>query len=269
MLLSNAEYVPLRLLRRFVLRDSLLLRFGAFVPYYRPNRNQVDPSPIIDEYARHLAAERFSPRGKRILEIGVGRTNSAGYEMAARFAPASIIAFEPFVGFAPIDDAKFLSQIAGKHRCEPGSLLGRIRRLESTHSISDASVDLILSSSVLEHVNYPSRLFAELRRMLAPDGAMLHLVDYRDHFFKYPFHFLQFRKATWNRWLNPGDLPIWRLYDHLEHLQASGFTSRVIAETRDREAFASIAAYVSADFRKNDERLQTTTAALWAINTNC
>jgi SAM-dependent methyltransferase len=268
MLLSNVEYVPLRLLRRFVLRESLLLRFGAFVPFYRINRNQVDPSPIVDEYARHLAANNFSPRGKTILEIGVGRTNSSAYEIAAQFIPASVIAFEPFVGLAPFDDARILEKIAERHRCEPVLIREKVRRLETTRSIPDASVDLILSSSVLEHVNDPARLLVELRRMLAPGGVMLHIVDYRDHFFKYPFHFLQFRKATWNRWLNPGDLPIWRLYDNFEQLEANAFTVRVMAETQDPEAFAKIAAYVSVDYRMDDERLKTTTAALWATDSN-
>ena len=35
---------------------------------------------------------------------------------------------------------------------------------------------------------------------------MLHVVDYRDHFFKYPLHFLQFSQNTWRRFLNPGRL---------------------------------------------------------------
>src|SRR5450432_2663195 len=100
MLISNLEYVPLRLLRRFVLRDSVLLRFGNLIPYYRVNLNQSDPALLVDRYAANLQAAGFQPKGKRLLEIGVGRTNSVAYEMAARFAPQALAAFEPYVGFA-------------------------------------------------------------------------------------------------------------------------------------------------------------------------
>jgi hypothetical protein len=93
---------------------------------------------------------------------------------------------------------------------------------------------------------------------------MLHIVDYRDHFFKYPYHFLQFRKNTWNRWLNPGDLPVWRIYDHIEQLEAAGFTVRIFEEVRDLPEYAKIAEYVSSDYRREDERIAVLAAALWA-----
>jgi len=264
MLPSNIEYISLRLARRYLFRDALLLRFGAFFPYYRTNHNQVNPAPLVDVYARHLLAEHFPTQGRCLLEIGVGRTNSTCYEIAARFSPASVLAFEPFVAFGKAEDASLLTQIATLHHCEAASLAHCIRRISELADVPDNSVDLVLSSSVLEHVSDPVVLFRELRRVLAPNGAMLHLVDYRDHFFKYPFHFLQFKKATWNRWLNPGDLPVWRMYDHIDQLESSGFVVRLIEEERDVAAYGRIAPYVSSDYRVTDERLQTTTAALWA-----
>ena len=75
-------------------------------------------------------------------------------------------------------------------------------------------MDVVLSNSVLEHVQDLPALFAELARILAPGGVMLHRVDYRDHFFKYPFHFLLYPRWVWNWFLNPGDLPRWRYDDH-------------------------------------------------------
>jgi SAM-dependent methyltransferase len=268
MRISNLEYISLRLLRRFILPDAFLLRFGRFIPYYRTNRNQVDPSSLVDDYALLLSKTGFPTQGQRLLEIGVGRTNSSCYEIVARFLPESVLALEPFVSLGTEEDSNLLRQIAERHHCEPSSFKGRVRRIQSLGSIPDHSVDLVLSSSVLEHVSDPLSLFSELRRVLSPQGAMLHLVDYRDHFFKYPFHFLQFRKATWNRWLNPGDLPVWRLYDHLTQLEDSGFEVRVLAETRDPAAFSSIASRVASDYLRDQENLQTTTAALWAIIQN-
>lgn len=264
MLGSNLEYVSLRLLRRFVLSDRFLLRFGGLVPYYRTNLNQVDPAPVADSYVRHLASANYSPEGKHVLEIGVGRTNSTCYEIAARFPTASLIGFEPYVEFGGKEDEMLLRAVASRHRREPASLAGSVCRVRDLDCIADNGVDLVLSNSVLEHVADPLALFRRLRHVLAPGGAMLHLVDYRDHFFKYPYHFLQFDRATWNRWLNPGDLPVWRLYDHVEQLEAAGFSVSVLGETRDPKAFSSIAADVSPVFRRDDERVQVMTAALWA-----
>ena len=265
MLISNLEYIPLRLVRRFVLSDRLLLRFGAFVPYYRMNLNQAAPARLVDDYARHLASANCNPSNCRILEIGVGRTNSVAYEMAARFAPTAFTAFEPFVEFAPGEDKALLSRIAERHSRPAEDLRSRILRVTRLGELPTGSVDLVLSGSVLEHVGDPLALFSELHRILAPGGAMLHLVDYRDHFFKYPYHFLQFSKASWNQWLNPGDLPVWRLYDHMDQLAASGFSVRVLEQTRDRIAFAAIAHRVSSDYRRGDDRIQVATAAIWAV----
>jgi SAM-dependent methyltransferase len=264
MLWSNFEYISLRLLRRTVFRDSLLLRLGGLVPYYRTNLNQSDPTRLVDQYARFLALEGYSPKGKRLLEIGVGRTNSVSYEISARFAPEAITSFEPYVKLAQSEDTKWLSRTAQRHDRTAASLSAMVQRHTNFNAIADGSIDLVLSGSVLEHVSDPCSLFSNLDRVLAPNGVMLHLVDYRDHFFKYPYHFLQFRKEVWNRWLNPGDFPGWRVYDHLEQLAAAGFSVQVLAETQDANAFAEIAEQVSQDYRRHDERLKTTTAALWA-----
>jgi hypothetical protein len=50
MLLSNIEYVALRLVRRFLLKDAFLLRFGHWFPYYRVNHNQLDAARIAERY---------------------------------------------------------------------------------------------------------------------------------------------------------------------------------------------------------------------------
>jgi SAM-dependent methyltransferase len=261
---GNAEYISLRLIRRFLLRDSFLLRFGKFVPYYRPNRNQVDPGALVDDYERQLAAVGYDSRRARILEIGVGATNATGYEIAARLKPANLTLLEPFVPFAIAEDRALLETIARKYGMEPDALGSAARRVTTFAALPPHSIDLVLSSSVLEHVSDPPSLFSAARRALAPNGVMLHLVDYRDHFFKYPYHFLQFDRAYWRRWLNPGDLPVWRLYDHLEQLSAAGFRVRALETKTLPDEFALVRNRISKDFRRDDPHLAVTFAAIWA-----
>jgi len=264
MLLSNLEYIPMRLARRFLFRDAFLLRFGKLVPHYRVNRNQADPRPLIADYARHLSSQSFDPAGRSVLEIGVGATNSTGYEFVARFNPERIFLFEPFVALAAHDDDALLNATATRNGRTTASIAGSISRLDALAGVPDASIDLVLSSSVLEHVGSPDSLFDELHRILKPDGTMLHLVDYRDHFFKYPLHFLQFSRGTWERFLNPGDLPRWRVYDHLEQLTRAGFDPRILNQTREDAAFARIAPQIAGEFRRDHPLLAVGTAALWA-----
>ncbi len=261
MLQSNLEYLPLRLLRRFVFRDALLLRWGHLLPYYRTNLNQTDPAPLVASYALHVALEGDLAE---LLEIGVGATNSTGYELAARCPRARVTLLEPFVPLDKAADATLLARVAAHHGHDPLALAGRVRRVTTLAGEPPGKFDLILSSSVLEHVSDPASLFRDLRRVIAPAGVMLHLVDYRDHFFKYPFHFLQFRRATWERWLNPGDLPRWRLYDHIEALEASGFSVTTPETRTDPSQFDRIAGRLSPDFRRGDPRTAVTFAALLA-----
>ena len=91
---------------------------------------------------------------------------------------------------------------------------------------------------------------------------MLHIADYSDHFFKYPYHFLQFSKKTWNRYLNPGDLPGWRLGDHLVILQELGLEVSILEEQSDAAAFARIRPYISSDYDPEDLHIATTQAVL-------
>ena len=74
-------------------------------------------------------------------------------------------------------------------------------------AIPTASVDLVVSRSVLEHEPPPRlvALFAEARRILRPGGAMVHLVDTADHYARGdarrgPLDYLALDHAEWGRW---------------------------------------------------------------------
>ena len=51
----------------------------------------------------------------------------------------------------------------------------------ASSGVPDASVDLILSNSVIEHVLDVEELVAELDRVAAPGGVQYHFVDFSDH----------------------------------------------------------------------------------------
>ena len=70
--------------------------------------------------------------------------------------------------------------------------------VERLTGIADESIDIIISTSLLEHVYDLEAAFAEMRRVLAPQGCMVHSVDLRDHFFfDHPLHFLRYAPWWW------------------------------------------------------------------------
>lgn len=72
-----------------------------------------------------------------------------------------------------------------------------------------ASVDVVFSNSVLEHVPGPviERCFVEARRILRPGGVVFHSVNCGDHYAYidrnvHQLNYLQFSDAAWKKWNN-------------------------------------------------------------------
>ena len=253
------EYVALRMVRRFLVPERVLKRVGGFVPYYRTNLNEVDPRPVIELYERSLARAGLRiPPDPVILEIGSGATNSVGYALAQGGLAGStgrVLLHEPYAELDREADERHRAGLAA-------GVYQRVERISTLAGVDAGSVDLILSHSVLEHLRDPAATIAELERVLAPSGVMLHVVDYRDHFFKYPFHFLLFSRASWERWLDPGDLPRWRLGDHLRMLRDRGLRADVLdTESLPRE-FAQVRERIHPDFDRADPNVAVARATL-------
>lgn len=103
----------------------------------------------------------------------------------------------------------------------------------------------------------------EHMRLLKPGGHMIHRVDYRDHFFKYPYMFLTFSQDTWRRYLNPGDLPRWRVSDHVRAFEAAGGQVRVLLTQQNDDAYGRVADRIHAEFKTRDlDDLKTCSADL-------
>lgn len=261
MLLSNLEYVPLRLLRKFIFTEQLLKKVDQILPYFVTNQNQVDPIPIVDQYEKYLSIEDNIIKEKTILEIGAGTTNSTGYEMAAR-EWGFIHLIEPYAELDKALDDLLLCRLSDPRDYDKQILKSKVQRVRGLEAIESQSVDIVLSNSVLEHVLDPQKLFSELKRVLRDDGVMLHIVDYRDHFFKYPYHFLQFSKKNWDRFLNPGDLPVWRLDDSLLIIKELSLSVQIIEQKVDSEIFDRIKPNISNHYDLNNPFIGVSFAVL-------
>ena len=254
---GDVEYVVLRLARRFLFNAQTLDTLGWLVPYWRVNQARQDPGPILDAYQQMAEQAGVSLAGARVAELGCGATDSTGYEWLGRLG-GEWIGVEPFAGRDSALSGALRRQAQARH---PGADLSRARRVRDLKDLADSSAEVIVSNSVLEHVADVDALFSQCRRVLAPGGVMLHQVDYRDHFFKYPFHFLKFSRRTWNAWLNPGDLPRLRLDDHLAALDRAGFEAWTLSCVLDPVGLAEVLPGLSREFREKDLEVLSVTQA--------
>jgi SAM-dependent methyltransferase len=257
--LQRIEYVSLRMARRFLFTERVANRLAAWLPYYTPSANERHPEHIVATYADALAKAAEDLSGKHVLEVGAGRTNAVGYGLVARGCRSAVL-LEPFIDFDRTRDEAVRKANAMLAPVDPAS----VTRTRNFGDVPSASVELVLSNSVLEHVSDPSEFFSSCLRVLSEKGAVLHMVDYRDHFFKYPYAFLTYSEATWNRWLNPGDLPRWRIYDHIDAMRAAGFQVTILHQEADSAEFEKVRSEIDSAFLPKRDGLDVTRAILLA-----
>lgn len=93
-----------------------------------------------------------------------------------------------------------------------------------------SSIDVMISSSVLEHVPDVDAVFTEAMRILTPGGVMFHAIDCGDHNARNaPLHYLKYSDEQWARWNNrflyQNRL---RAKDFVEMARAAGFTIEAV-----------------------------------------
>jgi len=252
--LRDLPYLVPRVIRRKCFPTAIPRALSAWLPGFRANAGTRSCAQVLKLYDPHLNSRLGAdwPRDRRILEVGIGATNSSAYEAAALGA-TSAVAFEPFVPLDPALDSTLLAECAQRHALATDAITARVQRVTTLDSLTDASVDLVLSNSVLEHVGDMDILARDLRRVLAPGGAMLHLVDYRDHFFRFPYHHLLWSDAVWDRWLNPGDLPRWRIRDHVACFERHGFHVEILQASPLAAEFEKVRSRIHPRFAGYDE----------------
>lgn len=188
-------------LARFLLKRRWIIR---------PGLESSDPFAAVEKYVEGLSAYGRSIKGKRILVFGYGGRFAVGVEFLKQGA-AHVVLCDHFV---LMDKERNLELLPGyaeylviendavKPRSEFITLLhGDIR--EDSIQKQIAEVDYVLSTSVYEHLDDVDGITRALAKLTASNGAHLHFVDLRDHFFKYPFEMLKFSEYTWKNFLNP------------------------------------------------------------------
>ncbi|HVA61421.1 MAG TPA: class I SAM-dependent methyltransferase [Mycobacteriales bacterium] len=179
-----------------------------------------DPGYVLGVVREHVAALGRPLEGATCLELGPGDSLASALVLAALGAGRILLVD---VGpFATVDLGAYARLAAGlREQGLPvptvetaGSVPAMLDRLHATYlsdglaslrGIASASVHLVWSHAVLEHVRRAqvADTLAELRRVSAADGVSSHRIDLRDHLAE-SLNNLRFPRALWESRLIAG-----------------------------------------------------------------
>ena len=248
----NLPYLIPRLIRHFLpekLVRALLLRNIII----KPGLETSDPQAAVQRYVKVLPV---SLKGKRVLIFGYGGRFDLGFGILKEGAAHVILCDK----YAPPDEAHNLAKFANEQEyfaVQNGKLRPRadcmtllevdIREVQSGRDLEP--VDIVLSSSVYEHLDDVPGITRALVALTRPDGLHVHFVDLRDHFFKYPFEMLRFSENTWRTWLNPTtNHNRFRLWDYRKAFEACFEHVQIEILTSEGQAFRALRTHIRPEF---------------------
>ena len=265
--MGPVDYVGLRLVRHY-LPDRvvhLLLHRGLII---RAGIETSAPAAAIRRFMDAIEGAGETVASRRILIFGYGGRFDVALELL-RAGARHVVLVDPYAAPMPVTPAlasagsPFL-EISGSRVVPASEWLTVIHApLRDYLSNGGGPVDMVLSNSVLEHVDGLAGVVADLARATSKGGRQFHFVDLRDHFFKYPFEMLCYSEKSWRRYLNPGsNLNRLRVWDY-ERLFSASFP-RVTVQVRysDLPAFHAARARIRPEFLSGDEERDAVTQIL-------
>lgn len=262
----NAKYLLLRLIRHFMpegLARFLLKRRWII----KPGLESTDPFMAVERYVESLAARGVSVTGKRVLVFGYGGRFAVGVDLLKRGA-AHVVLCDHFVLLDDERNRELLSAYGEYLKPDQDQVQPRGEFITLLHGdIRDEliqsqipMVDIVLSTSVYEHLDDVNGITRALARLTAPDGAHLHFVDLRDHFFTYPFEMLKFSEGVWRNFLNPtSNLNRYRLNDYRRVFDENFAQVEFDVLERLVEEYRQVQEKIRAEFKSGDENVDAVT----------
>jgi hypothetical protein len=254
-MILNLPYLIPRLIRHFLpekLVRTLLLRSVII----RPGLETGNPFAAVQRYEDVLFKRGRSFAGKRVLVFGYGGRFDIGFGILKAGAAHVILSDK----YAPPDEAhnrrmfaaeeKYFAVESNGLRPRPDWITlvdGDVREAQISTKIGP--VDIVISSSVYEHLDDVEWITRALATLTVPDGIQIHYVDLRDHFFKYPFEMLRFSEGVWRRWLNPSsNHNRYRLWDYRRAFEACFGHVEIEILSREEEAFRKVRPHLRPEF---------------------
>lgn len=262
----NLQYLFLRLIRHFL--PEAIARFLLKRRWIiKPGLESSEPVAAVERYIQTLAGYGREVQGKRVMVFGYGGRFAVGVELLRRGA-AHVVLCDHFV---LLDNERNLELLPAyeqylkleqnevRPRGEFITLLhGDIR--EESIQAQVADVDIVLSTSVYEHLDDVDGITGALAKLTSLQGVHLHFVDLRDHYFKLPFEMLKYSESVWRKFLNPtSNLNRFRLPDY-QRVYAKYFQKAdVVILERKAEEFRAVQSLVRPEFITGDVEVDSVT----------
>ncbi len=204
---------PIRYLALRTIRRNLPSRLVSFLQERgigsALGRDSVRPAETVAEYASFLHERGVDISGARIIVLGYGGGFGIALELLEAGA-ARVALHDPYASpRRRLNDRLDSARMEKYFRREGRNWIPRpefVEIIEETLEKGaprlEGAFDMIISSSVLEHVANVDSLVGCSARILADGGVCVHDIDLRDHYFRYPFEMLCHSEKVWRRYLN-------------------------------------------------------------------
>ena len=262
----NIRYLLLRLIRHFMPEGiaRFLLKRRWII---RPGLESSDPLAAVDQYMKALAQHGKSIKNQRVLVFGYGGRFAVGVELLKQGA-AHVVLCDHFVLLDQERNLELLPKYSDYLIMENNEVKPRPERITLRHGdIRDAklqseiaAVDLVLSTSVYEHLDDVDGITSALATLTAPHGIHLHFVDLRDHYFKYPFAMLAYSETIWKNFLNPtSNLNRYRLPSYQRIFEKYFGQVKIDVLARQENEFEQTRRRIRSEFITGDLSVDSTT----------
>jgi hypothetical protein len=229
-----------------------------------PGLETREPDLAAERYESALQSHGETFQNKRVLVLGYGGYFGLCVSLLDRGAN-HVLLLDPYADLKHRDnqnlvrsDSNYLT-LEGNQTLPNPDWITILRMHVKDYVETDPNpVDLVISSSVYEHLPNPGPITTRLCRATAENGYHIHIIDLRDHYFKYPFEMLCYSGSTWERFLNPSsNLNRLRLWDYESVFNRYFENVQVDILTEDRDSFRSIRERIRPEFLSGDETVDS------------
>jgi hypothetical protein len=241
-----------------------MLRYNLII---RPGMETSAPKETAARYQKTLADAGRSLSSQRILDFGYG----GNFALACSLLQVGASHITLLDKFASPDNHRnqgLLPEYEQYLTIVHGQVLPRREYIDlyeaDLHDVAAhgkvSPFDIVLSSSVYEHLEDVAGITRSLAILTSPSGCQMHFIDLRDHYFKYPFEMLTFSDKTWKNWLVPGShLNRYRLNDYLRIFDQYFAETRVLVLERDPVNFELVRSRIRPKFLTGDAQIDSVT----------
>ena len=233
----------------------------------RPGYETSDPLTAVQRYQLALEQYQASLTGKRVMIFGYGGNYAVACHLLQLGASHVVLVEQAGFPESRANEALLPAfpqyvEAAGKSvrpRPEYMTVLHQdIHAIARQRAVEP--VDIVLTSSVYEHLPQVESITAALAQLTAPDGVHVHFIDLRDHYFRYPFEMLTFSETVWRRWLNPTSNHNRCRYEQYQQVFRDHFARVAVTPiASDPAAFAIARPRILPQFLSGDDALDAVT----------